>query len=267
MAIEFQKYEGAGNDFILVDDRERYFPSGNNKLVRHLCDRRFGIGADGLMLLQLHEGYDFRMVYYNADGKEGSMCGNGGRCIAAFARKLGVAGPNMKFMAVDGEHLAHCSEGNLVNLKMSDVESVETGTGYYYLNTGSPHYVVYTTSAETIDVYTEGRKIRYNDRFRDEGTNVDFVEDRGDHLFVRTYERGVENETLACGTGVVASVVCRAYREKVSGSVTVPVTVAGGKLSVSLEKIADRYSNIWLEGPATFVFSGVIQAGPLLKPM
>lgn len=262
MAIEFQKYEGAGNDFILVDDRGRSFPSEDTAFIRHLCDRRFGIGSDGLMLLQLQEGYDFRMVYYNADGIEGSMCGNGGRCIAAFARKLGVAAPNMKFMAVDGEHYADTGEGNMVNLKMSDVDTIETGIDFYFLDTGSPHYVKYMTGVDGVDVFTEGRKIRYNDRFRAAGTNVNFVEDRRDHLFVRTYERGVENETLACGTGVVASVVCRAYRDNANGSYELPVTVPGGKLRVSLVKNGDHFTQIWLKGPANSVFSGVIPATP-----
>lgn len=267
MVIDFQKYEGAGNDFILVDDRNLKFPREDNNLVRHLCDRRFGIGADGLMLLQNQEGYDFRMVYFNSDGREGSMCGNGGRCIASFAGKLGLAQQSMKFLAVDGEHEAETCEGNLVNLKMSDVETIETREEAYFLNTGSPHYVKFVTGLAQIDVYNEGRNIRYNDRFRREGTNVNFVEDMGDYLYIRTYERGVENETLACGTGVVASVICRAFRNQVSGSYTVPVKAAGGNLNVRLEKKDNLYTQIWLKGPATYVFSGVIPVPPHLKAM
>jgi diaminopimelate epimerase len=260
MALEFHKYEGAGNDFIIVDDRELKFPAMDHAFVHRLCDRRFGIGADGLMLLQSRPGYDFSMVYYNADGKEGSMCGNGGRCIAAFAHKLGIAGKKMKFVAVDGEHEAVILESPLVKLKMSDVQSVESGSGFYFLNTGSPHYVKYMSAIGEIDVYAEGRKIRYNDRFRETGTNVNFVEDLGDHLFVRTYERGVENETLACGTGVVASVVSRAFRDQISGPYTVPVRVAGGLLRVSLQKKESLFADIWLEGPGTYVFSGTYPA-------
>jgi diaminopimelate epimerase len=256
MALEFHKYEGAGNDFILVDDRNMTFPASDNELVRRLCDRRFGIGADGLMLLRQQDGYDFRMVYYNSDGREGSMCGNGGRCIAAFAHALGVAGDQMKFLAVDGDHEALMLGNGIVVLKMNDVHTVETGSDFYYLNTGSPHYVTYVSGLEAMDVFTEGRKIRYNDRFRKEGTNVNFVEDMGDHLFVRTYERGVENETLACGTGVVACVVSRAYRDGISGAFTLPVRVAGGRLQVSLNGKSGHFNDIWLQGPGTYVYSG-----------
>ncbi len=258
MVLDFHKYEGAGNDFIVLDDRALKFPAGDHEIVRRLCDRRFGIGADGLMLLRDRPGYNFGMVYFNADGKEGSMCGNGGRCIAAFAHKLGVAGKSMTFMAVDGAHEAVIENG-IVNLKMSDVHAIETGSGFYYLNTGSPHYVKFVSDLDTLDVFTEGRKIRYNDRFRNEGTNVNYVEDLGDHLFVRTYERGVENETLACGTGVVASVVSRAFRDGVAGAFTLPVRVAGGRLQVSLQREAGVFNHIWLQGPGTYVFSGSIE--------
>jgi diaminopimelate epimerase len=260
MVVNFCKYEGAGNDFILVDDRKRDFPSTRYDLVKHLCDRRFGIGADGLMLLQSLKDYDFSMVYYNADGNEGSMCGNGGRCIAAFSGTLGITGDKARFMAVDGEHQAELISPDYVRLNMQNVISVETGPDYYVLDTGSPHYVTFLSSIESTDVLAEGRKIRYSGRFRDKGINVNYVEDRGDHIVVRTYERGVENETLACGTGVVAAVICSALRKKHdNNSYSMPVKVSGGLLKVSYSVHDGRFTDIWLEGPATFVFEGKIE--------
>jgi diaminopimelate epimerase len=202
-------------------------------------------------------GYDFGMVYYNSDGKEGSLCGNGGRCIAAFARKLKMIKEKARFMASDGVHLAELHDDAYVKLKMNDVTTIETGNDYYYLNTGSPHIVKFMKSIAEMDVFSEGRKIRYNERFSIQGTNVNFVEDRGDHLFVRTYERGVENETLACGTGVVASALCAGIRlGKSHTSIAMPVKVMGGQLRVSADFGESSFTNIWLEGPATFVFKG-----------
>lgn len=260
MVVNFCKYEGAGNDFILVDDRKGDFPSSNNDLIKRLCDRRFGIGADGLMLLQSLNDYDFNMLYYNADGNEGSMCGNGGRCIAAFSRKLGITGDKARFLATDGEHRAELVSSDYVRLNMKDVISVETGPDYFVLDTGSPHYVIFLSSIAGTDVLTEGRNIRYNARFRDNGININFVEDHGDHLVVRTYERGVENETLACGTGVVAAVICSAIRKKHDNiSYTMPVRVSGGSLKVAYSVQEGRFTDIWLEGPATFVFEGKIE--------
>lgn len=257
MLLDFEKYEGAGNDFILIDDRNNKFPALRYDLVKKLCDRRFGIGADGLMLLRTREGYDFEMLYYNSDGKEGSMCGNGGRCIVAFAHKLGIIDKRAKFIAIDGEHAAEAIAENYIRLKMMDVSEIETGHDYYYLNTGSPHYVTFTTNVKELDVFKAGRDIRYNQRFQETGTNVDFVEDFGEYLSVRTYERGVENETLACGTGVVASVISAClHRKNDKIACTLPIKVLGGLLKVSLNKTGNSFTDIWLEGPATFVFKG-----------
>jgi len=259
MEMEFYKYEGVGNDFILIDDRTELFPRNNPGLVRFLCDRRFGIGADGLMLLRPAPEFDFQMVYYNSDGNESSMCGNGGRCIAAFARTLGIIRQEYRFMAVDGEHLAVILSDGQVRLKMVNVTEVESGNGYFYLDTGSPHYVKFVTSAGDLDILTEGRKIRYNERFKSPGTNVNFVEDLGDHIFVRTYERGVENETLACGTGVVASAICSAILAGHNHqTISVPVKTKGGLLKVSFKQDDNTFTDIWLEGPATFVFKGTV---------
>jgi diaminopimelate epimerase len=188
------------------------------------------------------------------------MCGNGGRCIAAFARKLGIIKGKADFLAADGVHRAELIEDEYIRLKMSDVKEIETGNDHYFLNTGSPHYVKFYTSIADLDVFSEGRKIRYGERFSSQGTNVNFVEDRGDHIYIRTYERGVENETLACGTGVVASALCTMIRRGLGQlSRTLPVKVMGGQLKVTAEYKEKTFINIWLEGPATFVYQGNIE--------
>lgn len=259
MEMVFYKYEGAGNDFILFDDRTCQFPDNKPGLVKFLCDRKFGIGADGLMLLRLAPDYDFNMIYFNSDGKESSMCGNGGRCIAAFASHLGIIRETARFIAIDGDHIAVLKSDGHIKLKMGDVNCIETGDDYFYLNTGSPHYVKFLPSIDKLDVFTEGRKIRYNNRFRDQGTNVNFVENLGDQLFVRTYERGVENETLACGTGVVASVICSAILKGINHAFfSMPVKVLGGQLLVSFYCRDHKFTEVWLDGPGTFVYKGTI---------
>lgn len=258
MNLQFFKYQGAGNDFVMIDDRLGHFDAGNVSLVKFLCDRRFGIGADGLILLQNHPDYDFRMRYFNSDGPEASMCGNGGRCIVAFAKQLGAIETLARFIAVDGPHEAVVEPRGQVNLKMSDVASCEKLGNAFYLNTGSPHYVTFLDSLNGLDVYNEGRKIRYSDRFKTDGTNVNFVNLSDGELTVYTYERGVEDETLACGTGITASALSAAIktgREKGS----FPVKAKGGNLSVSFEKDGDGFKNVWLKGPATFVFEGNIE--------
>jgi diaminopimelate epimerase len=258
MEIRFYKYQGAGNDFVLIDNRGEWFDAGNVSLISFLCDRRFGIGADGLMLLQEREGYDFEMRYFNSDGREASMCGNGGRCIAAFAKKLGLIENKTRFFAVDGTHEAVVKPGNKVELKMIDVASFRMIDGNYFLNTGSPHYVIFADTLEGLDVYSEGRKIRYSDQFKDEGTNVNFVKLADGKLTVYTYERGVENETLACGTGITASALSAGIKTGMTKG-EFQVVAKGGNLSVSFEKSGSGFKNIWLKGPATFVFEGAIQ--------
>jgi diaminopimelate epimerase len=258
LTIQFYKYQGTGNDFIIIDNRNFNFDRNNHALVAKLCDRRFGIGADGLMLLQTKEGYDFEMVYYNSDGNESSMCGNGGRCIVEFARTLGLVKNKAFFVAIDGEHEAIVSPG-FISLKMKDVGSIEIASDYYYLNTGSPHYVKFVDKIEEYNVFDEGKKIRYNERFRQEGTNVNFIQHVGDKLFVRTYERGVEGETFSCGTGVTAAAIVAALNNKNENSVCAIKTL-GGELSVKFTKTDfGSFSDIWLQGPATFVFKGEIE--------
>lgn len=209
--MQFYKYQGTGNDFIIIDNRDLKFNRSDNGLVAKLCHRRFGIGADGLMLLQNKTGYDFEMVYYNADGNQSSMCGNGGRCIVEFARTLGLVKEKTLFYAIDGEHEA-VVKPNFVTLKMKDVNDVETNSDFYFLNTGSPHYVAFVNDLTNYDVVHEGKKIRYNNRFKADGTNVNFIEKIGGGLFVRTYERGVEDETYSCGTGVTAAALVAAIK-------------------------------------------------------
>ncbi|MCC9165901.1 diaminopimelate epimerase [Pontibacter harenae] len=256
MAINFYKYQGTGNDFVMVDNRKLTFPAEDEALVKHLCDRRMGVGADGLILLQDHPDYDFQMVYYNADGRLGSMCGNGARCTVRFARNLGVIEDVAHFLAADGEHQASV-ERELINLKMNDVAGVERIGEDFYLNTGSPHYVRFVDDLENLDVYTEGKAIRYNDRFQEVGTNVNFVQRLSENeIFVRTYERGVEDETLSCGTGVTA---CALVANFLGFQSPVEVKTLGGNLEVAFEReAAGTFSDIYLTGPAKQVFTGSV---------
>jgi len=255
----FYKYQGAGNDFVLIDNRSQAFQYKDNNIVLQLCDRRFGIGGDGLMLLQDHPEYDFEMLYFNADGKLGSMCGNGGRCIVAFAKYLGIIDTETNFLAVDGEHYAKISdEGNWVELQMIDVKDVERDGSAYVLNTGSPHYVEQVTELQELDVYTTGKEIRNNPTYKAQGINVNFVEDKGDHLFVRTFERGVEDETYACGTGVTAVALAMAKDRAQQGSLKKEIKVLGGNLRIEFDYDGENFTNIFLCGPAELVFEGDI---------
>lgn len=258
MHLQFKKYQGAGNDFILVDNRLNAVDHHNPAWIARLCDRRFGIGADGILFLQEKSGYDFEMVYYNADGRPSSMCGNGGRCIVAFARDLGIIREEANFLAVDGPHYARISGDDWISLGMIDVENIGRDGEAWVLTTGSPHYVLSADGLEDKDVFTEGRAVRYNDTYRKEGINVNFVEDKGDYLFVRTYERGVENETYACGTGVTAVAIAIAKKKGLTGDVTTPVKALGGDLNIRFHTDGSRYTRVFLEGPATFVFSGSV---------
>ena len=254
--MKFYKYQGTGNDFVLLDNRKQEY-SLTSAQIKHICDRHFGVGADGLMLLENQDGYDFKMVYYNSDGNESTMCGNGGRCISAFAKKLGLVSTEAKFMAIDGEHAAYF-EDEIVSLKMNDVQSIKVNETYFQLNTGSPHYVHFTEYVDELDVKKEGKLIRYSPMFKEEGINVNFVEKLNEHrIFVRTYERGVEDETLSCGTGVTASAISLIHDKK--GSHEINIETLGGKLSVKLENInGQTFENIWLKGKAEFVFEGEI---------
>lgn len=258
MQFIFYKYHGTGNDFVILDNRDGRYNGITPRQVKFICERRFGIGADGLMLLNLKEGYDFEMIYYNADGNPSSMCGNGGRCLVKFAYDVGLRKLTYKFLAIDGDHEADL-DGKIVRLRMKDVEAVEEHASYAVLNTGSPHYVKFVSDTRGTDVAAAGKNIRYSDEFAKEGINVNFVESTGeDSIFVRTYERGVEDETLSCGTGVTAASLLSAHNER--GFNRVEVKTMGGHLSVEFNKLSDHhFTEVWLCGPATFVFKGEIE--------
>jgi len=258
MKIKFSKYQGTGNDFIMIDNRNHDFPLNNHKLIETLCNRRFGIGADGLILLDQNDKSELRMTYFNADGKTSSMCGNGGRCFAAFARQLNHKDNSIYFEAIDGEHKSEFTLANplTVKLKMLDVKFVEQQSDYVFLDTGSPHYVKFVSDVMHLDVVKEGRSIRYSDQYKEGGTNVNFVQSEPDRLIVRTYERGVEDETYSCGTGVTASVLAAVVAGKWNGENKVLVQTLGGELAVHFTRVGNGFENVWLEGPATYVFSG-----------
>ncbi|MEZ4874546.1 MAG: diaminopimelate epimerase [Flavobacteriaceae bacterium] len=255
MAFEFYKYQGTGNDFVLIDNRLKQFPKEDTKLVAALCDRRFGIGADGLILLESHPTLDFTMVYYNSDGNLSSMCGNGGRCLVMFANFLGLIHHEARFEAVDGIHFATINN-DLVSLGMSDVEGILVTENHLFLNTGSPHHVQLVEDIENHPVFSEGRSIRH-ELYGAEGANVNFVEQVSHNSFkVRTYERGVEDETLSCGTGVTAVALAMFELGKTIAT-QVAIETPGGVLKVQFEKKDLGYAHIQLIGPAIQVFKGV----------
>ena len=264
--MRFWKYQGAGNDFILLDQRQQpaVTPADTQRIAR-LCDRRFGIGGDGLILLQNQAGYDFEMLYFNADGRESSMCGNGGRCIAAFAHDLGLVDDYCRFLAIDGPHEARISTpftgqptAYWIELKMADVPTIERqDADTYILNTGSPHYVRFVDKVDGLDMVAAGRAVRYSERFQDQGINVNLVETTATGLRIRTYERGVENETLACGTGVTAAALAYALRNPATdGAAETVVEAQGGHLAVRFEADGAGFREVWLCGPAVRVFTG-----------
>jgi len=260
MKINFSKYQGTGNDFVIIDNRENNIALTPEQIA-FICDRKKGIGADGLMLLGQKQGYDFSMTYYNANGLEGSMCGNGGRCLTQYAFDLGLNKKHFNFIAIDGPHEATINEDGWVYLKMSDVTAVEKNIDgdvtFFVLNTGSPHYIEMVDDLNSVDVVGLGQMIRYNERFKSEGINVNFVQQLEGKIFVRTYERGVENETLSCGTGVTAAALISGI-EKL-GEQTIQIETLGGSLGVRFNNRGDNaYDNIWLMGPGTFVFNGSI---------
>jgi diaminopimelate epimerase len=257
MEFSFSKYQGTGNDFILIDNRDGQV-SLSEKQIKRICDRRFGIGADGLMKLQSADDFDFEMVYYNADGREGSMCGNGGRCITRFAYDSGIIRGKYNFIAVDGPHVSYIDDQDIIHLKMISVEKVENYSSYSFLNTGSPHVVKPVSELSNYEVITEGRRIRNNEYYRETGVNVNFVETiDDDHIYVRTYERGVEDETFSCGTGVTAAALINYHND--IGFNHVDVKTLGGRLFVEYDKTGEQsYDNIWLCGPGKKVFTGKI---------
>jgi diaminopimelate epimerase len=259
MKLTFFKYQGTGNDFILVDNRKNGI-SLSTEQIHQLCDRRFGIGADGLMLMNEKSGYDFEMKYFNSDGQEGSMCGNGARCMVKFVYHLGIHRELYKFLAVDGAHEAEIDIDGIVSLKMKDVRTIKKFHNDFIVDTGSPHYIKMVPHVMDIDVFKKGYEIRHSKEFEDEGINVNFVEqtEEVDKIIVRTYERGVEDETLSCGTGVTAAALVCYHNE--NGFNEVEVKTSGGNLIVEFDRVdEDRFENIWLCGPAERAFEGTIE--------
>ncbi len=256
MTIAFDKYQGAGNDFIIIDNRKDVVDPADFHLINRLCDRRFGIGADGLILVSCHDRADYEMKYFNADGKLGSMCGNGGRCTAHFALRSGIAGAKQRFLAFDGLHEAIVAR-DTVRLQIGDVYEHRKIGGNYFIDTGSPHYVVFADDLDNLNVVEEGRKLRWSPLFAPGGTNVNFVriDDKG--ISIRTFERGVEDETLACGTGATASVIASILAGRFDRA-PVSVRARGGALSVDFKIQKDKITDIWLTGPVSFVFEGKI---------
>jgi len=254
MPLSFFKYQGTGNDFIMIDNRENVFFKNDTKLIQKLCNRKFGIGADGLILLENHPELDFTMIYYNADGTS-SMCGNGGRCVVAFANQLGIIENKAHFEAIDGPHEAHIKDG-LVHLKMNDVDTIMEQDDYIFINTGSPHHIEFRDDLKAMDVKAEGSRIRYSSRYGQSGSNINFVSPQDNAFDVRTYERGVEDETLSCGTGVTAVALAMHHLGKTDQN-TVKINAVGGKLNVSFKKTDRGYTDIYLIGAANFVFTGI----------
>ena len=257
MSLIFSKYHGAGNDFIIIDNRSETFPK-EMSLIKNLCDRHFGIGADGLMLLENSPEADFYMRYFNSDGNESTMCGNGGRCITLFAKELGLIDSSAHFIGIDGAHKANIEAGNIINLKMQDVSSVVVGNNYYFINTGSPHYICFVDDVKKIDVSSKGRSIRNSFNLENGGTNVNFVDFSNEIINIRTYERGVESETLACGTGSVASAIAYCYHTR-NYKPEYKIQTQGGELLVKFKRVNNsEYTDVWLKGPAIHVFDGQI---------
>ena len=257
MIIDFFKYQGTGNDFVVLDNRDGKYSHLTEAQIHFLCDRRFGIGADGLMMLQLKKVYDFEMKYFNADGKEGSMCGNGGRCIVQFAKDLHLINDKTLFIATDGAHEAVIAESGMIELKMINIEGIERRGSNSILNTGSPHYIQPVTDLSQTDVEREGKTLRYNDEFNERGINVNFIELINDVVHIRTYERGVEAETLSCGTGATAAALSVAKQS--TEPQTIAVQTKGGLLKIKFTRTGeDQFENIWLCGAATYVFKGTI---------
>lgn len=259
MEIYFYKYQGTGNDFVLLDNRNGEYNSLSSQQISQLCNRRFGVGADGLMLLQEKEGFDFEMVYFNADGRPSSMCGNGGRCLVAFANFLGIIKhQKAHFLAVDGPHEAIVISPDYIELKMSNVDASSYYQPEAFLNTGSPHYLAFVADVAGVNVYEQGRMIRYSPPYKEQGINVNFIEVKGtNQIAVATYERGVEDETLSCGTGVTAAALAyHLSHSEQMGANAVKIQTKGGNLMVRYQQVGTQFEDIWLCGPTQQVFKG-----------
>ena len=257
MNIYFEKYHGAGNDFIILDVRHNS-PALSQEQIAFLCDRRTGVGADGLIMIGLSTVGRFKMSYYNADGKEGSLCGNGSRCAVAFAHKYHVFGKKDEFEAIDGIHKAMVVDESWIEVSMADLTFPEEILDGFFINTGSPHFVKKVKNLRDYLVKEEGISYRYNGSFEPTGTNVNFIEQQDESIAIRTYERGVENETLACGTGITAAAAVIAMQEDGEGDLAYSLEARGGTLKVRMRKNKEGLTNVWLCGPVQFVFRGML---------
>lgn len=253
MEVDFYKFQGTGNDFIMIDDREESFDMNDESLIKSLCERRFGIGADGLILLRNHENYSFEMIFFNSTGAKSTFCGNGGRCVLSFAHFLEIFEEKCEFMAFDGVHEGSV-KGDMVSLKMVDVTEVNVREDSVVLDTGSPHLVKVVENVKSINVMNKGKKLRFSNEFGDYGINVNFAE-VNDGISIRTYERGDEIESLSCGTGSVATAIALYEIEKIDNT-NVSINTTGGTLEVSFQHDGKSYVNIWLSGEASMVYSG-----------
>lgn len=254
MDLTFYKYQGTGNDFVMIDNRSKTFKKGTTEIISHITNRHFGIGADGIILIENDENLDFKMIYFNADGSQ-TFCGNGARCAVAFAKKLDIIKEKTTFSAVDGEHYAEIKNG-IVSLQMIDVDAIQVHKNSVFMNTGTQHHVEMVADLNGYPVFKNGKKIRNS--YTDPGSNVNFVQQIDAATFrVRTYEKGVEDETLACGTGVTAVAIAM-HKINNTKSNLISLPVEGGILEVSFTEENGTYKNVFLKGPATFVFKGKI---------
>lgn len=256
MKLPFHKYQATGNDFVIIDNREWQL-SFTKAQIEKICDRKFGIGADGLMLIEDHDDLNFNLIYFNSDGSQ-SLCGNGSRVAVHFASHLGLVNGQATFNAYDGPHDAELLSHDMVRLQMNDVVEIKSIGEDFFVNTGSPHYIRFVNNIHDQNVLDEGKKIRYSETFKPDGTNVNFVALLPDNTaFVRTYERGVENETLSCGTGVTAAALTASLK---GFSSPVKIKTLGGDLSVEFKvNHAGIFSEIFLIGPAKMVFEGILE--------
>ena len=255
MNLTFYKYQGTGNDFVMIDNRNNFFPKRDISLINKLCDRHFGIGADGVILIEDDNNFDFKMIYFNADGSE-TFCGNGGRCAVAFAKFLQLIDSKTSFTAFDGSHYAQIKNG-IVSLQMIDVNEIKVNENSVFANTGTQHHVEMVDTLDNYPVFENGKKIRYS--YDAPGSNVNFVQKLNTNTFrVRTYEKGVENETLACGTGVTAVAIAM-HKTNKTDATSIFLPVEGGELNVAFNVEKDSYTNVFLKGPAQFVFKGSIE--------
>ncbi len=256
MKLLFYKFQGTGNDFIMIDNRNKNIQLSEYQISR-LCDRRYGVGADGCVFLENDSQVDFLMRYYNSDGKLGSFCGNGGRSIVIFSKMLGLVSKKCQFRAIDGLHFATCNDDGFVSLKMNDVKLPKKYNNGWLLDTGSPHLVFFKDSIDDIDVLKLGASIRYSDFFLDKGVNINFVSQKSNSFYLRTYERGVEDETLACGTGATAVALVACSQNLFTGN-NVKINTLGGQLEISFRKKNKGFTDVYLKGVAKFIFKGEI---------